>query len=451
MPPISAILFVIVFTAAIVLALFRHPIYGLGAYLLGFYGFPPGRWWWVGMPDIRWLMIAALVTFIAVLRFERKPGQPPWYSNTAMVLLFLFTVWLWIQQAWALDPTTHNYFATTYTKFLIFFFLMYRILQDEESVKLFSLAHVLGCAYYAWLAYNVTGGGRIQDIGGPNMEGTSAFSAHATTGLILGGILLFQTRGAVRVGLLVCLAFILNGIILTQSRGAFLGLIAGGLVVLYLCPPKKKLKMYAAAVLASVLFLMLASEAFWQRMESIFHAVEQTEEMDGSAEGRWLLIDAQWKMFALNPVTGSGHRGTAVLSPRYLSEEWLVRSGGRSSHNTFMSLIVEQGIVGSALYGMLMLWAMYRLVRMKALDRYGLPPSLGLYRAAIGGALANMAVAGMFFDALRLEVTIWFVILLVIVSQLANEAIAKVEQGAPVAAPEETGPRTVAANGRTLG
>ena len=445
-----AVLFLIAFVATLVLALVRHPIYGLYAYFLGFYGFPPARWWGADLPDLRWLLIAAAVTMISVLRMERTPNKPRWYANAAAISLIAFTAWLWLQQFWALDPAIHQYFAVTYTKFIIFFYLMYRVIEDENAVFLFSLAHVAGCVYYGWLAFNVTGGGRIGFIGGPNMDGTSAFSAHMTTGLIFAGILLLQTRGIVRILLVLTIPFILNGIIVTQSRGAFLGLVAGGLVVLILCPPAKRKIAYSAAALGAMLFLMLTHEVFWQRMETIVHAVEKTEEMDGSAEGRWVIVDAQWKMFRLHPIRGSGHRGTVVHSARFIDERHLVSSGGRSSHNTFMSLIVEQGIIGTAIYIAMAAWALLRLLQLKARDSSGLPASLGLYRAAIGGSLANLFVTGQFADFLRLEITIWLLVLLVIVSQLAQDAVGNRLQSSSLHSNRDADIRNLAAKDRTV-
>lgn len=420
---LTAITFILAFTISLILALARHPIYGLYAYMLAFYGYPPGSWWGSALPDLRWILIAAAVTFIAVMRRERDPEQPPWYANPGVWLLMAFTLWLWIQQFWALVPATHQYFAIAYTKFVIFFYLMYRVIDDEEAVYKFFLAHVIGCAYFGWLAYNAKGGGRIGNIAGPNMEGTSAFAAHLTTGLLFAGALLFRAGWRVRICIVLAAALILNGIILTQTRGAFLGMMAGGLAVLYLAPRAKRTMFYGASVLAVVLFLMLANDVFWKRMGTIVNAVEQSEDMDGSAEARWVLIDAQWKMFRQSPMLGTGHRGTTVLAPRYLDEKWLVSSGGRASHNTFMSLIVEQGIIGTTIYVLIILWVALKLRWLKKADRLGSPSSLGLYRAALGGAFVSLFVAGQFADFLRLEITVWCLALLGIVLHLTEAAV----------------------------
>src|SRR5262245_28767941 len=65
--PLTAIAFAGVFALALVLAFVRHPIFGLGAYLLAFFNHPPDRWWGQSLPDLRWSLLAAAVTLVAAL------------------------------------------------------------------------------------------------------------------------------------------------------------------------------------------------------------------------------------------------------------------------------------------------------------------------------------------------------------------------------------------------
>ena len=46
----------------------------------------------------------------------------------------------------------------TLVLFIILFVLMYRIIDSEEILYRFALAHVVGCAYYGYLAYSVASG-----------------------------------------------------------------------------------------------------------------------------------------------------------------------------------------------------------------------------------------------------------------------------------------------------
>ena len=417
---VSAIVFLTLFAGSLLLALVRSPIFGLYAYFMAFYGFPPGRWWGGDLPDIRWSLVAAAVTMVAVLRSKPASNHDAWYANPAAVLLIAFTVWIWIQSFWALSPDDHTTLAVMYAKYLVLFFILHRILATDKLISNLFLAHIVGCAYFGWIAFRTAGAGRFELIGGPGMNGASAFGSHMTTGLIFAGVMLFQTRGASRIIVLLTIPFILNAIILTQSRGAFLGLLAGGIATLFLSPTRYRKSFYAIGSLGVVLLSILAHDVFLERMGTIINAVEQNDAMDGSAESRWLIIDAQWEMFKQSPVLGTGHRGTVVLSPEYLDARWLFE-GGRSSHNTVMTVIVEQGIIGTMIYAALALWVAGTLLRLKSLDVWHTQHSLAIYRTGIGAALVSLFVGGMFADYLRLEITIWCLVLLVAVSRLAHQ------------------------------
>src|SRR5438105_5016466 len=104
-----ATVFVLFCAACTVLAFIRHPIYGLYFYLAVTYVFPPARWWGMLLgSDIRWSLIAAVVTALAVLlHFGKLKPRPFWLANTPALVLVLYAGWMWIQSAWALDPDIH--------------------------------------------------------------------------------------------------------------------------------------------------------------------------------------------------------------------------------------------------------------------------------------------------------------------------------------------------------
>jgi O-antigen ligase len=173
-------------------------------------------------------------------------------------------------------------------------------------------------------------------------------------------------------------------------------------------------------------------QRFIDRMFSIEAAVEQSEDMDGSAQSRWVLMQAQVRMFADHPM-GVGHKGTVVLSPQYLDRRWLTRrwgedesAAGRSSHNTFLTLLVEQSLPGVAVYLAFVLWGVAALLTL----RRRLRTEAAVAHAYGGAALSALGVvlaAGMFTDYLMAEVQIWMTALLAAQLSLRSaEAAAKI-------------------------
>jgi hypothetical protein len=416
----SAAAFALLFVGCIVLAFVRGPIYGLGLYIAVFYIHPPARWWHYMLPDLRWSFIAGAVAVLAVFlhRKELQTEARPWYKTTPGVALLLFVIWFWIQNLWALDPSLHFETSVQITKYVVAFYLVYRLATDPRRSTDILLLHVAGCAFLAALCFYVgrTGGARLDGVGGPGIDDANSLGMYLATGVAVGGMLLLTAAGWRRIALFIALPIILNGLFLTGSRGAFLGLVAGGSLLLFLCPPKRKGAFWAFAVLGLVAGLSLVDEKFVDRMFTIKSAVEVNEDIDASAEGRLVLIEAQTRM-AMRYPHGAGFRGTAALSREYLDARWLSgareeENRARSSHNTFMTVLVEQGIPGAIFYIWLTLWGVVVVARLKALQRLNLSMELTTPAIACCAGIAVVWTAGQFTDYLISEVQFWLLALL---------------------------------------
>jgi O-antigen ligase len=440
---ISGLIFLCVYLAGLALAVFRHPRFGLYTYVAVFYLHPPSRWWGALLPDLRWSLLAAAITLIATLRLREPDApspRPPWHANRAAKILIAFTVWLWIQNIWALDPQMQLEISVLYTKYVVLFYLIYRLVRTPEEFLHFGLAHIVGCLYFGWLAFNMTVSGRLEGVGGPGVDEANALAMHLGTAVMMGAMLILAER---KWRMWICLAampFILNTIVLAGSRGAFLALLVGGCMLWYLKPPAHRRLFYAYATLGVVLMLSLAHDTFWDRMGTMKAAVNEEQEMDTSAESRLVLVKAQWEMAKEHPL-GAGHRGTEVLSPIYIEEKYMSQTatgevGRRSSHNTFMSALVEQGVIGAILFLMLWAWVFRTLRRLKR--HVGWSPEMVARIAGVGGALTVVLIAGVFVDYLKAEVQIWLFALLASAAGLAQSET----RAAPSAAsgPQEAKP-----------
>ena len=122
---LTLLAFVGFYVGLLVLALGRNPIFGLYAYLLAYYGHPPGSWWGDPLSDVRWSLIAAIVTLMGTLRVKKDESQSDWYADTPTKLLIAFSIWLWIQHLWALDLHEQTVLAVLYTKYVVLFFWLY--------------------------------------------------------------------------------------------------------------------------------------------------------------------------------------------------------------------------------------------------------------------------------------------------------------------------------------
>lgn len=436
----TATAYILVFAALLTAAIFRHPRFGLYAYIGTFYLHPVDRWWGTDLPDLRWSLIAAAITLMATLRLSPRQARAAWVSSPAVKIVIVLTVWIWIQNLWALSPEDHLELSVLYTKYLVLLYLIYRLVDDEEEVRKFLIAHVLGCCYLGILILDAPDAGRLESVGGPGINEANALGMHLGTGAVAAAALLAKSSNLVRIFALAALAVIANGIVQTESRGSFLGMAAGGVVMLFMSPPQYRKAWVLLGALGLASLVQFAPENFWDRMSTISTTAEQKAAVDQSSQTRLLLLTAQWQMFLAYPL-GSGHRGTAFLSPRYLDDANLTRSRkdpsgqrARSSHNTFMTALSEQGLPGALLFIGLLGWiARTSLATKRRLNEIK-DDGLALQLMAVTGSLTIVVVAGLFTDYFKAEVFFWNIALLSALASTAWAPIPSTGEAAPIAA-----------------
>jgi len=441
---LTSITFLLVYGGGLLGAIIGRPIWGLYTYVAVFYLDPGSRWWGASLPDVRWSLVAALVTLLATLRLKPPPTYVPWIRHFPIKVLVAYVTWMVIQLLWA-NPM-HWPVLVLFVKYLILLFLILRLLQTEADIWGFVVAHALGCAYYGYLAYRAAAGGRLEGVGGPGIDDANTLGMQLATGLVVTAAILIARRGPLRWIALLAIPFVANGIVQTGSRGAFVALAASGIVFLALTPKPKRNISYALAAIAVVVFLFRAPDTFWQRIYTLAKFENNPQQLDTSARSRTVIIKAQLRMFSDYPF-GVGSRGTDWLSRSYLDPKWLTARPGldralygtRASHNTFMAALVDQGFPGAILYLLMVGWVIVSLRRLKRMDHNGLPVTNGMLRAAIGSALAVVFVAGLGTNYIRAEVQYWLIALLIASIPIARAAC---KRPAPVGFQEESSAST---------
>lgn len=439
---VSAVVWLLFALGCSVLAFSRHPIYGLVFYMGTFYVHPPSRWWSYMLPDPRWALISAAITVLAVIIHRDKlAARPVWLANPPALLLIAYTVWMVIQVPWALDFDSHVDGAIKYVKFLVAFWFIYRLIDSKRNLLVLMYSHAVGCALLGILAWQAPReGGRLEGVGGPGIDDANSLGMQMATGAIVCMGLMMTAKGWRRWACLVLLAFIGEGFVLANSRGAFLALVAGGLVVM-LCKAREHRKAFwGLAFVGLVGFASVIDQAFIDRMFTIGDVAEESEEADMSARSRVVIYEAQMRMAMDHPM-GSGYRGTVVLSTQYLDRKWLTvdkagdeSTAGRSSHNTFMTTLVEQGVPGAAIFIALVVWVVTRVLTIRRLDRRNADPELTTLAGAACGGLVVVFVAGMATDYLMAEVQFWLFAGLVSALQLLRASTQPANGGREVAA-----------------
>jgi hypothetical protein len=424
---LTGLAFVACFFLGCGLAFARHPIFGLVTYVAVFYLNPPTRWWGASLPDLRWSLLAAVVTALAILvqkKDKKAPDPPPQlnlFDHGFTVGFVAFVLWITIQSIWALDSTLHAELVGLQFKYLLLMALMYRSIESETHLRMFLWAHVLGCFYMGWLAFTSYEGGRFENFGGPGIGEANAGALQVVTGIFIASAMFLAGKWKEKAALFAVLPFIVNALVTTVSRSGFLAALVGGIMFNLFTPKGSRKRVLVLSSLAAVMFVILTGPAYWLRMNTIKAAGEEVDGED-TGGGRLALLEAQWKMFEAHPL-GCGHRCTAVLSPDYLDERYLTTSGdtkARSSHNTPMTMLVEHGVPGGIFYLLFVGWVLRNVIRLRRVyvpaDGY-----MSKVYAAIVAVLFAIIVGDFFVDYVKAESRIWFVMVLMIMARMAPE------------------------------
>ncbi|MGQ0834953.1 MAG: O-antigen ligase family protein [Gammaproteobacteria bacterium] len=404
----TSVLFLLGFMAGLGLAFVKHPIFGLITYVGVFYLHPPARWWGYALPDLRWSLLAAAITLLAVFVARKKPG-PQRSRESVIIGLLVFVMWLGIQTPWALSRDLHLELLTLMAKYALLLVLMHKCIDSEQHLKVFVWSHVAGTCFLGWITFTEYLGGRFEGFGAPNIDEANAGALQIVTGIFAASGLLLAGKLTERAFLLGSIPLIVNAFVATMSRSGFLAAAFGGFVFNLFTPSRFRRRVRVLSILALVLFALLTNPIYWMRIASLKQLGEEVEGVDTGA-GRIVLLTAQWHMFGQHPL-GCGHRCTAVLSPAFLDDKHLTGIGenrARSSHSTPMSMLVEHGFPGALFYVLLIGWTSKALLKVRR-EHAGASGLVASLIPAVAAALGAITISDLFVDNIRLEVRFWFI------------------------------------------
>jgi O-antigen ligase len=162
-------------------------------------------------------------------------------------------------------------------------------------------------------------------------------------------------------------------ILLTAARGALLACSATALMFAILLPKMRGGRKVAAAlfvILAGMAAWLVTPESSWSRLSTIGQEISA-----GTLNQRTLIWSVGWQVFGESPFTGVGLRAYAPSVDHALNfpTHGEVRANAPLAqlvaHNTFFSVLVEQGVIGFALLLMVMLTLVISAWRLPVVER----------------------------------------------------------------------------------
>ena len=414
---ITALCFAIFYIYGLFLAFWKRPIFGLYVYIFTFYLHPPGQWWGQSLPNIRWSLIAGILTLVAIL-FDRNKKQRGWLEYPETKLILLFVAYNITQYFWALSQPVHLEFIVLSLKFFILFIIIQRSVLNINDVIGFIISNLIGCAYIGYRGY---GGGLLENMGLPGLDGSNLLAQQFSVVLIFSGFLFLCNFSLKLKALLIPLIIlVVNGIILSESRSVVISLVVSGLFMILFSPAKPK-GFYKYVLLGAMAFTVLMGPRMIEKMSTLNLGGSPEEIRDSSAESRLVIIKSQLEMIKDSSFFGYGHRGTFLLSANYIPHEYHT-SGGRSSHNTIMSLGVDHGI-GGVFY---LLIAVISIIRIRSIPEYSSASvsdkNLAIMLKGLIISLVCFWVAGLGTNNKVIELDIWLYAIIPVVHDMVQKS-----------------------------
>lgn len=370
----------------------RNPFVGLCTYYFWSFYRPADIYFYsIGAEGVRFARIIAGLTILSfIIHWKKyKASLLAPIQNKLMVLLIIF---LWISHFNSLNPEWSRYFSTVITKMFTMYLLLTVMASEEKYFRKILCVFIVSFILLAWWTtekYYFEGYYRIEDA--LAYSGTYAdrntFAMLFVVAMPFCFYFPFTTKNLfIKAILWLFCPVMINDVAITASRGGFLGMCASGLGTVFKIKNKGLL----------ILVLILGILTVWRfqrgyaakRVETIF---VEPEERDAAAQSR---ISA-WK--AALECIGEYPLGVGAFCFRfYRSETW---GRGLSTHNFYLQIAAEQGILSGIIVVILLIISLYELRVIRKVTKYN--PKLAdiyTYASAIQGSFYGFMVGSMFLS-----------------------------------------------------
>lgn len=314
---------------------------------------------------------AAAIALLAILESGRLR------TLAAQHFLMLgFFMWASLTYFWSFDRHATMASISTFVQLFVMVWLVWEFAQTQRELLLLLRAYMVGGLVSSVAAligfFSNTGLNNGRYTGLNFNAGDLAFILALAIPISL--YLAVHERRTILIwlaGLSTVLAFCT--IVLTASRGSLMSCIPTILILPFLFS-----RLRVGRNLAIVAFLALAGIGAWVFMPASSWTRLSTigsELSSGTLNERTLIWQIGWQVFGQAPFQGVGSEafaGTAEHSlgrASYTDTEQDFSQGHLAAHNTFFSILVEEGVIGFALFAMLLLALVLSTSRLPAIDR----------------------------------------------------------------------------------
>jgi O-antigen ligase len=288
------------------------------------------------------------------------------------LMLALFVLSAAETYLWSLYPEGTLAQTLTYVQLLALAWLIWEIASRAVDQKRLLQAYVLGTlvsgtdTIYRFLAHQESA---YQRYAGAKLDANDLGLMIALS-IPISYYLLVQTKGLMAWVYRLQLVVAGTTIPLTASRGATLACFVA-LAIVPLTQNRLTMKQRIALFLTIAILiagvLIFVPETSWERLATVPGEFEH-----GTMTGRTVIWKAGWEIFGEHPYLGIGANAFRMIVARVLVEPIRLDdpdSPSPPAHNTFLSVVVEEGVVGFAVFCALLMVLGLSVLGMPSLPR----------------------------------------------------------------------------------
>jgi O-antigen ligase len=341
------------------------------------------------------LLVGAWLLHLLEERGEALRGRVP---TPLAATLTAFVAFAAASALWATGGSAVLSDFSRLAQMAMLFVIVVTAARTRRDVLILAGAYILAATVtgtYA-LASGTTLAGRL--TGG--IANSNFLAAALAAGILLAFFALLAARAALlRIAL--AASIVVNGVAftMTQSRGGVVALAAGIVFAVVLAgrwrPQATAAGMLAGAVGATY-FFALAAPAIRDRLTNI------SAQGSSGRSDEWQIA---YRIFAHHPIGGAGLGNYSLLAPHYATDtlqllrvQYVLR--GFVAHNTYLQILSELGLVGAALFAVLLLVVVGSAVKTVFEGRLELDPTASAIARGAIVALLAILVAYAFGSAL---------------------------------------------------
>lgn len=328
------------------------------------------------------LGVLAGLAGLAVMRQKLTKAAFLWWA-------FALTAWGALSATWSPFPSVVLDQMENPIKLLLVAFLGVNAVRSRAQYETFAAYVVF------WFLVYPTRGTILNYLSGNTRLGRAAWNGEFANPNVLAAaalvplslaltIILTSSVRGLRVLMGIAVAGFVTVILLTQSRAGVLALCL--LITLVIAASRQRARALFRAAVLVIVVLALAPSSIWLRVLGLGAVVSgdvAAADPEGSAQGRMRIAQTAIRIIADHPLMGTGRGTYPLMNARYNPS-----SGAYDSHNTYLHVTSELGIVGLVLF-LGMVWQLIRSTRatLRAV-RVSMPAYAASLRVLLAGFVA---------------------------------------------------------------